>query len=101
MKLLRKFESIQKKLVAQGRSFDEVVKMVRNKEKMLRSVPSIQPISNIDLTRIASGFGVRMHPIYKILKMHAGLDFTADRGTEIYATGDGKVEKVDWMSGIW
>jgi murein DD-endopeptidase MepM/ murein hydrolase activator NlpD len=47
------------------------------------------------LKRIASGFGMRIHPIYKITKMHTGLDFTADVGTEIYATGDGVIEAVD------
>jgi len=66
---------------------------------MLRSIPSIQPISNKDLTRLASGFGMRMHPIYKIMKLHAGMDFTADIGTDIYVTGDGVVEKVGRMSG--
>jgi len=95
----KKIEQIEKKLVAQSLSFDEVVTLVKKKEKMLKSIPSIQPISNVELTRMASGFGMRMHPIYKIMKLHAGLDFTAKTGTEIYAAGDGLVEKTDWMSG--
>ena len=66
---------------------------------MLQAIPSIQPINNRDLTRIASGFGMRMHPIYKIIKMHTGMDFTAPVGTEIYATGDGVIEKVAWVGG--
>lgn len=97
--IAKKIELLQKKLVAQSRSFDEVMALVKKKEKMLRSIPSIQPISNKDLTRLASGFGMRMHPIYKIMKMHTGLDFTADIGTEIYAAGDGVVEKTGTMSG--
>lgn len=97
--IAKKIELLQKKIVAQSRSFDEVIKLVKKKEKMLQAIPSIQPISNKDLTRLASGFGMRMHPIYKILKMHAGMDFTADIGTEIFATGDGVVEKAGQMSG--
>jgi len=58
---------------------------------MLKSIPAIQPISNKDLTRIASGFSYRIHPIYKIMHFHTGLDFAAPSGTEIYATGDGVV----------
>jgi len=56
------------------------------------------PISNRDLTRTASGFGLRIHPIYKIIKFHAGMDFTAPTGSEIYATGNGTVEAVNTAS---
>jgi len=99
IEIAKKIESIEKKLVAQSRSYDEVVELIKTKGEMLHSIPSIQPINNADLTRLASGFGMRMHPIYKIMKLHAGLDFTAKSGTEIYAAGDGLVEKADWMSG--
>jgi murein DD-endopeptidase MepM/ murein hydrolase activator NlpD len=64
------------------------------KEEMLRSIPAIMPISNKDLTRTASGFGLRIHPIYKIIKFHAGMDFTAPSGTDVYVTGDGTVAAV-------
>ena len=69
--------------------------MSREKEDMLRSIPAIIPISTKDLTRIASGFGLRIHPIYKISKFHAGMDFTAPLGSEIYASGDGTIESVN------
>ena len=99
VEIVQKLELIEKKLSSQSRSFDEVFEITKEKQKMLKAIPSIQPINNRDLTRIASGFGIRMHPIYKILKMHQGMDFTAPVGTEIYATGDGTVEKVGWTGG--
>jgi murein DD-endopeptidase MepM/ murein hydrolase activator NlpD len=61
---------------------------------MIANIPAIQPLSNKDLTRVASPFGVRIHPFYKVLKMHTGMDFTAPTGTEIYATGNGVVVDV-------
>jgi len=85
---------IQRQLYLQSKSFDDVIQMALSKEDMLRSIPAIMPISNRDLTRTASGFGLRMHPIYKIPMFHSGMDFTAPTGTEIYATGDGTVSVV-------
>ncbi|MEX1001901.1 MAG: M23 family metallopeptidase [Crocinitomicaceae bacterium] len=82
---------LEKALYAQSLSFDEVINLATEKEDMLASIPAIQPVSNIDLTRIASGFGFRIDPIYKTKKMHSGLDFTADTGTPVYATGNGTV----------
>ena len=61
---------------------------------MLAALPAIQPVSNKNLSRMASGYGYRIHPIYKTRKMHSGMDFSAKTGTEIYATGDGKISKV-------
>ena len=97
--IAQKIELIEKKLAAQSKSFDEVFELTKAKQDMLKSIPSIQPVSNRDLKRIASGFGYRMHPIYKILKPHPGIDFAAPTGTEIYATGDGIVERVAWTGG--
>jgi murein DD-endopeptidase MepM/ murein hydrolase activator NlpD len=97
--IAQKIELIEKKLAAQSTSFDEVFELTKAKQDMLKSIPSIQPVSNRDLKRIASGFGYRMHPIYKILKPHPGIDFAAPKGTEIYATGDGIVERVAWTGG--
>ena len=85
---------IQRQLYLQSKSFEEIVQMVQNKEDMLRAIPAIMPISNKDLTRTASGFGLRMHPIYKIVRFHYGMDFTAPLGTDVYATGDGTVSVV-------
>ncbi|MBL4706808.1 MAG: M23 family metallopeptidase [Flavobacteriales bacterium] len=91
----RKLDQITKQLYIQSKSYDDVFEMAISKEKMIASIPAIQPVSNKDLRRMASGFGMRMHPIYKRMKMHTGMDFSAERGTEIYATGAGKVVKVE------
>jgi len=90
----KKLDKIQKQIDVQKQSYDEVITLAVNKEKMLQSIPAIQPIYNKDLTRLASGFGMRIHPIYKIPKFHEGIDFTAPKGTDVYVTGDGIVEEV-------
>ena len=86
-----KIDKISKQLYIQSKSYDDVFKMAKSKEKMIASIPAIQPIPNKNLRRMASGYGMRMHPIHKIWKKHTGMDFSAERGTEIYATGDGFV----------
>jgi murein DD-endopeptidase MepM/ murein hydrolase activator NlpD len=91
---ITRLDKIRKKVYVQSKSFDALIDLARNKEDMLRSVPAIIPISGKDLTRIASGFGLRIHPIYKIIKFHYGMDFTAPAGTDIYATGNGVVSSV-------
>jgi murein DD-endopeptidase MepM/ murein hydrolase activator NlpD len=90
----KRLDQLSKKLYIQSRSFDEIKDMVKNKEEMVASIPAIMPISNRELKRTASGYGWRIHPIYKIKKFHEGMDFTAPRGTEVYATGDGVVVEV-------
>jgi hypothetical protein len=91
----RRIGRLQRMLVAQSKSYEQVFALARDKDAMLQSIPAIQPVANKDLRRIASGFGMRIHPIYKIAKMHTGLDFTADVGTEVYATGDGVIAAAD------
>ncbi|HET6245606.1 MAG: M23 family metallopeptidase [Bacteroidetes bacterium] len=91
----KKLDKISKQLYIQSKSFDDVFKMAKNKTEMLASIPAIQPISNKDLRRLASGFGYRTHPIYKIQHLHTGLDFSAPTGTEIYATGNGVIVSAD------
>ncbi|HQG56605.1 MAG TPA: M23 family metallopeptidase [Bacteroidales bacterium] len=90
----KKLDRIKKKIVVQSKSFDELISLAREKEEMLASIPAIMPVSNKDLTRTASGWGLRIHPIYKIVRFHYGIDFTAPVGTEVYATGDGVVESI-------
>jgi murein DD-endopeptidase MepM/ murein hydrolase activator NlpD len=89
-----RLNKIMKKVYVQSTSFDELKTLAAEKEEMLAAVPAIQPISNKDLKRTASGWGYRIHPVYKIRKFHYGMDFTAPTGTEIYSTGDGTVVSV-------
>ena len=89
-----RISEVQRRLVAQSRSFDEVMELAATHEARLQSIPAIQPVRNDDLKRIASGWGYRFHPIYKVRKFHFGMDFSAPIGTEIFATGDGEVVKV-------
>ena len=94
----KRLDRISKQLYIQSKSFDEVALLVKNKAKLLASIPAIQPISNKDLKHAPSGYGWRTDPIYKTPDFHPGLDFTANTGTEIYATGDGVVEVADAAS---
>lgn len=94
IKTTEKLDKITSQLVVQSKSFDEVFEMAKNKAEFLSSIPAIQPINNKDLKRLSSYYGHRMDPFYKIMKFHEGVDFSAPVGTEIYATGNGKVIKV-------
>jgi murein DD-endopeptidase MepM/ murein hydrolase activator NlpD len=90
-----RIDKLSKQLYIQSKSFDEVFNLAKNKSEMLAAIPAIQPVSNKDLKHLASGFGWRMHPVYKINRFHSGIDFTAPTGTEIYSTGNGVVERVE------
>jgi murein DD-endopeptidase MepM/ murein hydrolase activator NlpD len=93
--LHEKVDMLRRKLYIESKSQDEVVQLAEKKEKLYASIPAIQPISNKQLIALASGFGYRVHPVYKVKKMHTGIDFAASIGTPIYATADGKVITVD------
>ena len=95
----QRIDKLKKKMYIQSKSYDEILKMANDKALMLASIPAIQPISNKELKRLASGYGMRIHPIYKVRKMHTGIDFSAERGTPIYATGDGVVRKASYSLG--
>ncbi|MEK6477197.1 M23 family metallopeptidase [Catalinimonas sp. 4WD22] len=89
-----KVDKLKRQLYIQTKSYDDLLGMAEDKTEMLAAIPAIQPVSNKELRRLASGFGMRMHPIYKVKMMHPGIDFSAPQGTPIYATGAGKVVTV-------
>lgn len=91
----KRVDIISKELAIQSKSLDEILKLAKEKNKLLASIPAIQPVKNEALKRIASGFGYRSDPFTKVRKMHEGMDFTAKTGTAIFATGDGVVASAD------
>tara|TARA_B100001146_G_scaffold225125_1_gene246771 strand:+ start:61640 stop:62617 length:978 start_codon:yes stop_codon:yes gene_type:complete len=91
----KRIDILTKQIVVQSRSLDEIAQLAENKEKLLAAIPAIQPVKNEDLTRMASGYGYRTDPFTKARKFHWGMDFTAPRGTPVYASGDGVVSRAD------
>jgi murein DD-endopeptidase MepM/ murein hydrolase activator NlpD len=92
--LFEKADKLKRKVYIESKSQDEVVQLAEKKEALFAAIPAIQPIANKQLVALASGFGIRIHPVYKVRKMHTGIDFAAPIGTPIYATADGKIEEV-------
>jgi murein DD-endopeptidase MepM/ murein hydrolase activator NlpD len=95
----QEIDKLKRKMYIQSKSYDEISKLIKDKSKMLAAMPAIQPISNKQLIRLTSGFGIRVHPIYKVGQFHPGIDFAAPQGTPIYATADATVKKATYESG--
>ena len=91
----KRLDILEKAIVVQSKSLDEIAKLAEDKEKFLEAIPAIQPVRNENLTRMASGYGYRTDPFTKVRKFHFGMDFTAPRGTPVYATGNGIVKRAD------
>ncbi len=91
----KRLDIIKKQMAIQSKSLDEITKLAAEKEKLLAAIPAIQPIKNEELKRMASGYGWRSDPFTKARKMHWGMDFTAPKGTPIYASGDGVITRAD------
>lgn len=95
VKLSESVDNLRRKIYIESKSQDDVVGLAESKEKLFAAIPAIQPVANKQLIALASGFGLRIHPIYKVKKMHTGIDFAAAIGTPIYATADGVIDKLD------
>ena len=95
----RKVDVLEKALYVQAKSYDDIVELAKSQELRMENLPAIQPVLNKDLTRVASGYGWRVDPVYHTRRFHAGMDFTAPIGTDIYATGNASVEYVGWKQG--
>lgn len=100
IKCRKKIDKLNRQIYVQSKSFDEIVSKIKDKEDMLACIPAIQPISKTELTRFGSAFGMRMHPILGYMRMHEGVDLVAPRGTKVYASGNGKIIKADWLGGF-
>lgn len=90
--IISNMNNLQARMNRQDKSYNDIAGFIKNKEQLLASTPAIQPVSNKDLNRVASGFGYRIDPVYKTVKFHGGLDFAAPQGTPIYATATGTVK---------
>ena len=97
--LALKVDILEKELYVQAKSYDEVLELAKNQEIRMENIPAIHPVLNKDLKRVASGFGVRIDPVYHVRKFHQGMDFTAPTGTEIFATGNATVKFTGWKQG--
>ena len=93
----KKIDIISKQAYIQAKSYEDLLSQAITKEKELSSIPAIMPLSNKDLTYTSSGWGMRMHPVYKVPRFHYGMDFVAPKGSPIYATGDGKVSSIQTL----
>ncbi|KQO33851.1 peptidase M23 [Flavobacterium sp. Leaf82] len=91
----KRIDKLSKELAIQSKSLDEILQLASTKGSLLLAIPAIQPVRNENLKRMASGFGYRTDPFTKVRKMHNGMDFTANTGSPVYATGDGVVERAD------
>ena len=94
-----KVDLLEKEIYVQAKSYDEVAQMAKEQEIRMENIPAIQPVMNKDLKRVASGYGMRIDPVYHVRKFHQGMDFTAPTGTEVFATGNAKVEFAGWKQG--
>ena len=89
--IAKTLNNVTARMAYQVKSYTDIEGFIKNKEQLLSCTPAIQPVNNKDLSRIASGFGYRIDPVYKTTKFHAGLDFAAPQGTPIYATANGVI----------
>ena len=97
--LTLKVDLLEKEIYVQAKSYEEVLQMAKEQEIRMENIPAIQPVMNKDLKRVASGYGMRIDPVYHVRKFHQGMDFTAPTGTEVFATGNAKVVFSGWKQG--
>lgn len=87
---------VSMKVKLEKNNYEKIENAFKTNEKMYESIPAIRPSTGT----IADDFGLRMHPILKIKRMHNGLDIITDVGTKVYAPGAGRVDYVGWRGGF-
>ena len=97
--LTLKVDLLEKEIYVQSKSYDEILELAKTQKIRMENIPAIQPVMNKDLKRVASGYGMRIDPVYHVRKFHQGMDFTAPTGTEVFATGNARVAFAGWKQG--
>ena len=97
--LTMKIDLLAKETYIQAKSYDELLELAKTQEVRMENLPAIQPVLNKDLKRTASGYGMRIDPVYHVRRFHAGMDFSAPVGTDVFATGNAKVVFTGWKQG--
>ena len=97
--LTMKIDLLAKETYIQAKSYDELLELAKTQEVRMENLPAIQPVLNKDLKRTASGYGMRIDPVYHVRRFHAGMDFSAPVGTDVFATGNAKVIFTGWKQG--
>jgi murein DD-endopeptidase MepM/ murein hydrolase activator NlpD len=73
---------------------EESIEKINNEKEMLKYIPAIQPVENKDLKYTGASVGLKIHPFYRIAKMHKGIDYTVPLNTKVVATANGIVENI-------
>ena len=100
--MLKSFNSsvsrLERKMSELERSYTELDATVSTRGNKCNKIPSIQPVSNRDLTLLTAAYGRLMHPFYRTLKNHQGVDYAIPEGTPVVATADGRVKEIKGKS---
>ena len=87
-------DDLEQKLVELEASYSELDNALNELGSKRNNIPSIQPVTNHELTLLTAAYGTLMHPFYRTLQSHQGVDYAIPEGTRIFATADGIVKEV-------
>ena len=79
-------------------SYDKITQQIDSLGDRCNHIPAIQPVINPQLSLLTASYGMRIHPFFKTLKSHQGVDYTIPEGSRVFATADGKVKEVSTRS---
>ena len=88
--------ALSREINLQRNSYEQIYDRVRDEVPRIKAIPSIMPLHSGYLN---DGFGVRMDPFTRKPRFHYGQDFSVRIGTQVKATGDGRVVKISSNTG--